>query len=463
MTRLENTAVMSDRSEVDRRRRGIAWAVIAGLPLLIWAVMFVWSLVLRDMPFETDDPLTIRFISELKQSTRFFNQYNRSVRRHGRYDIHTHGLTEARLAGWEAEFGDDPRYWELLYNFSCTTMWNETHGLRPWGEGIDWYLREARRRGVVSAPLLDALIRGEETIFKEQLVREGRLQYPAKSESYLPFLQEMWRIMDEERGEAYGALRAEYELVGGDEAQVLYHLAMGAAGRGDYDRALDYIRRGNRAPRNNALNGFPFDAIAEAHGGRVTGDALLDGIVASQYERHALPQYVYIKDEIQFLIDEAVARDDVAALDELHRYACRLGSCRGGPVIQGLVGVGLVNKVREGFRLLPASATPDTTAALNRQEQQCDDFKQVYMQNIGPVAYPVVPTEWPQQVLYYGEGVLSLGQVWKMKLITDYFAPVAARQEKKRVSEIQPRLSELAEFSYRELAGLEESAGITGE
>jgi hypothetical protein len=110
-------------------------------------------------------------------------------------------LPDSELAKWEADFGNDPRYWELRY-FSVQCSAGFSCNADAPSRGVE-YLREAKRRGIATANTLCCLHLAEEQTHRDSTILDAAV---AKDPDYAwaYYLRAMQRFEqgDQERGQA---------------------------------------------------------------------------------------------------------------------------------------------------------------------------------------------------------------------------------------------------------------------
>ncbi|GEM_PF-2307429 len=327
--------------------RGV-WLALIVAPVLAWCALLVTVYTAVPPSASTGDPLLDRLLGTIAAS-----KSDPALSPWG-MPTDARGICEGVLAEWEVEFGDDPRYWMLCYHFArCSTEGYSSE----WAE-VDLdprarYLEEARRRGAVDGAVLLRLLRACDRAWREATNQYVAVTPPQhRDETKAPYLQARRAAVDQYRGTEYKLLLSELFAAAPDEALPYYYAAMYETERGNYDAAVDKLRQGNAAPRNTSLTGFPFD---ELWGGMRAGRPLNDKLVSGRLCEHslmlALPDFIMVKDTAKLLIAEAIERQDLAALDELHTFGCRFGSAEGTTLIQALLGCVLI--------VLPLQAVKD--------------------------------------------------------------------------------------------------------
>jgi len=126
------------------------WRFLLLMPVLTWFALVVFSMVTCPRLPKTGDALLDKLVSTLNDGL---------VQGYLHVTPYFISLPDDVLAGWEPEFGDDPRYWMLRYQLTeeVPAEYQSIHAdldVRP----QVYYLEEARRRGIADGPLLYKLL-----------------------------------------------------------------------------------------------------------------------------------------------------------------------------------------------------------------------------------------------------------------------------------------------------------------
>lgn len=381
------------------------WLTLALVPLLALAVAAVLALSSRPQPVQTGDAVLDSFIEQLAASGELVPSSSAGMAASGYWPMPGQ-VGPTCLAVLEQRFAGDPRLSLLQYHFkreqdNTSEIYQSASGAMfvpssssassPSAEyqssvagiAIDRsvrYLEDARAGGYAGATVLLCLLRNYEggwySASREQLGGSppDRKTAPAKRMAYYMAVR---KIQDAKYGAAERQLLSELKAAAPEEALPHYYAAQFAAERGDYDAALSELRAGNRAPRNSAMVGFPYDLLyQQARQGKLLGDKLTTGWLAEAGEVEALPNFMRTKEAVRMLLFAADQRHDLAGLDELHTFACRFGCAEGSTVIQALVGLvldGMVDKEAAGCSPTPLDSEQFT--ALSELRRQRDSLK----------------------------------------------------------------------------------------
>ena len=256
-------------------------------------------------------------------------------------------LTDGELASWEAEFGGDPRYWQLRY--SCTRQIPakieadlKARGLSPRVH----YLEQARERGAVDAAVLYQLAREYYGMWYEQLplVRPAD---PSVRPERADALEIEARII-EHHGEELLAILDEAVAAAPEESFPYYRRARFQLARGEAGQALTDLARGNAAPANRWPESFPYSFVIERLSrGELSGNETLTGLVLAVHLSEQLPNYGAWKAFGSRLLASEELIAEPSWRNEYHDFACRLGSLDGTGMLFVLVGSMLVRMQAE--------------------------------------------------------------------------------------------------------------------
>jgi hypothetical protein len=307
-------------------------------PLAVFMLIALTALTHRQRPLRTGDALSDAYLQALVGSGAW------DIMQDGNYSGTQGVIPEAQWRLWEQQFGQDPQFWLLCYH------------QRPWGEeyvsrfagvkttGNTRFLEAARERGVADWRVLRWLAGGYTGKWNQEARDVLGLNQPknkAPPREWLDFYAKTSVELLRRHGPQLRQISDELRRAGKDQAVAYYQLAMLEAECCDVKGALADIRAGNAAAHNDMDLGPPYSLLVrEARQGRpLTGDAVVSGMLASDYLSVALPNFLRYKNMVRVLSAWAVQNGDLAALDALHEYCCRFGMAEGAASIQALVAV----------------------------------------------------------------------------------------------------------------------------
>jgi len=357
-------------------RRSVAgratWLALGLLPLAAWLVLAILASGYNPPQRLTGDALFDKYCQAITP-----RQLAAGISL-GLGGLHSRFLADSELAAWEGEFGNDPRFWMLRYH--CTAQPGDEYDSGFSEEGIQdrlRYLEAARRRGVVDGAVLLNLLRRYESDWSSATAQDVSVPPPGRNADPTEYVRAQLAAVDARFGEEEAQLLDELLAAAPDQARPHYYAALYATQRSDYDRAFEELARGNRAPHNSALWGFPYDELLTRMrtGGKLP-DKVSGGAVSLSIFMLPLPDFVSFKRGTIMLIDDAVARQDAAALAEIHTFACRFGDAEGNQTIGALVGLVMLRKVWEAaYNNWPQPLSADQQKALNELHQELDKLK----------------------------------------------------------------------------------------
>lgn len=438
-----------------------AWLTLILLPLAAWAVLAALAATPGKAQQSTGDELLDRYCS-LIRTDRFPGRW-------GNYGLEFPGLTpaaESILAGWEDEFGDDPRYWTLRYFASQSDS-----GLQLDSNSIlanhpkayftadepAYNLEEARRRGVADGAALFILLKRYERIWAgAALYHDITRGYPvlASPEDY----REARKLVEITFGPEQEELVTELLAVAPDEAQPHYYLALLAAQREDYDQAIEELSLGNRAARNTALVGYPYDEICR----RMRSDnprveKIAGGLICVDEGRLSSFDSYRVKQITVVLAENAVARQDLPALAELHAFACRYGDVQGLESFNALVAHDLMYSVWHAVSNdWQGPVSREQRQALDELQKEIDRLDYRLQTNLSSVYWPSYSTPpWQLSPPELTGLLLSGGRSGSTKALEQLFDDTLAEQQALG-GPIHDLFQEIARFDYTTLSWRDE-------
>ena len=347
------------------------WIVLLVLPLLAYCVVAVLAYSIKPTPINTGDALYDKYLAWVADD--LANNYRGSIAKPygNRWGSAGYSVNLDPFASWEAEFGNDPRYWMLRYRHSMGTRIDE------WGfsEFNISYLEQAYELGVVDGAILFILLKEMDSNFSnESDYNSTNIPHsPKAAADYQKFKRSE---IDRQVGTEHNQLLAELLEVAGDESLPHYYAALCDGQRGNYEQAFLHLSEGNQAPNNSSLIGFPIERVSlDLRSATPLPDKLISGLILGEEVALLLPDFIEIKNLGKVLVSDAVSRNDRAALDEFHTFACRYGGLGGGSVMTHLVGTVLVGQVESEFSnnlgsSLNAQQTSNLATLTNLKGQQ---------------------------------------------------------------------------------------------
>lgn len=239
------------------------------------------------------------------------------------------------LESWQAEFGDQPEYWQVCY-------WNAIQYSKAWQNGeIDpyIYLKQAVSHGAADAmtqmllynPRSQGLANYWDKYVDGTLSPDDPRGLPDIPEGAAPY---SWYVEQD--------LKLADELVADcpEESWALYQRAMKRFKYGRWEEGLDDLRAGNQAPNNRAPVPFPILFLIQAtRDEQPTGSEIAAGIVASNWYIWVplqLPQFILAKDEVKSELVRLNLGAPLSEIEPWHEWSCRFGSMEGSEAIQWL-------------------------------------------------------------------------------------------------------------------------------
>jgi len=294
----------------------IFWGAVALIPILAWAAALLFIVGGRSDQPSTGDALLDKYVSQAAHHPRrfYYTQLNPEV-----------------LATWEDDCWSDPQYWVLRSMFD--DRWDPYQDPGEPQPALD-YLNEARRRGVADGTVLRRLLEMkdiqwriaiEHTVDYNPTSRSSRSTPPAEIiENWEGYWPPMRQAINERFGTEFNELMAELQDTAGDTSMAWYRSAINAAQAGDCARAIEFVKKGNRAPVNSNLAPEFFDLVLEhSSRGGWFADPAIRGDLFNTWDSHYYAGNVLFREVVRYLASDAVLRDDLVALDELHTMTCR--------------------------------------------------------------------------------------------------------------------------------------------
>jgi len=352
----------------DERGQLLSTCLLALLPVLAWLVLAIYAWAASPPPASTGDPLLDKLDHAL--TAQLFYSYSR-----GFIDA---GLPDKEIAAWEPVFGNDPRYWILRFHLTSEQlplfrvengellMGSNEEKRSTWGISRE-FIREARRRGITDGPVLLRLLSQFESDWRDEAEAAVKMEPPKSKNDPTAYLAATRAVMDERHGVEHQALLDELLAAAPDQALPRYCAAFCEAERGNYDEAIAYLAAGNRARHCSAMNGFPFDELSAAtrSGGKLSSE-IADEALWVAYLAMPLPNYQQYKRAFQALTAQAIKAQDLAALDELHTYACRYGAADNASVHQAITALAFIILLENAVKAdWPGALTSEQLSALN--------------------------------------------------------------------------------------------------
>lgn len=254
-------------------------------------------------------------------------------------------LSDAELAQWESDFGQDPRYWELRY--LCAKCGNPQSPLAADFANPSDFLDEAQKRGVATANTL--LFRYKELreandaelepfappVKKEKVIVEGHdlgsREVPnwdalnnALPLSQDPQAQAAIAIMQRQEQEQLALLNAAVKA-GPDQAWPYYMRALYWFELGEQDQGLDDLEAGNAAPVNVFPAPWPRGYISACPAQPApVGSAAVSGALLMTFVSYEIPLTDQdLKDAMSSSLACMNLNGNPRPLEAWHQFACR--------------------------------------------------------------------------------------------------------------------------------------------
>jgi len=252
-------------------------------------------------------------------------------------------VPEDVLATWEADFGNDPRYWELRY-FCASGIGRPTtaggasaeDSLTAHKRRVD-FLLDAQRRGVASCNTMLLLYREVRGEHNEQLDMAG-IPSDAEPQQQVDALALMRRFEDEEVAFLNDVIER-----WPDYAWAYYDRAMYWFELGEEQRGLSDLAAGNVAPNLRLPQPWPYQYVVDGiHKGAIPGSIPVSGAICEAQSALASPNYIMMKEHLKEAFVACNLDGGMQRFEAWHQFGCRLASSAPELPIQGLVGVLLV-------------------------------------------------------------------------------------------------------------------------
>lgn len=428
--------------------RGV-WLALILVPIVAWGALLLTVCVAVPPRASSGDPLLDKFVGALAASTS-----DPALSPWG-MPADTTDIDDTGLAEWEAEFGDDPHYWMLRYHlagYSSERFPSELAGV-DLGPRVR-YLEEAHRRSAVDGAVLLRLLRECDSVWRERTYQYVDVQPPGRNEDKGPFVRAVREAVDQRYGEPHRQLLDELLSTAPDQALAHYYAAIYEAERGDYEAAVAALRTGNRAAHDSTLTGFPFDELR--HGMR-TGQPLEDKLASGRLCHLSIavpmPNFTVVKDMVKLLIAEAIERQDLAALDELHTFACRYCGAEGADVIHALVGCVMITlplmAVRDQW---PEPLSAEARRALDELEAKKDQLR-AEISGLSSNSFWNVYGQMPprQYWLSYAESLLTGGGGFSL-IYLEMLHDDTLREQQGLAGKVRELVDEIETFDYTTLS-----------
>lgn len=270
-------------------------------------------------------------------------------------------LPSELLDSWEADFGGDPRYWQLRF-------WN---AIQQFG-----YVGDETNSPIDYLLLSREIDAGD--VMTEMLIYKHRQDTPRMSLDWCDIISPEEKPGFEMSGnppdretriwlrEQEFLLRDKLTAACPDESWAWYTSAMNRFDYGDWKAGLEEMRRGNEAINNRRPLPFPASfVLSRLANGQQCGSEVAAGIVAEGFMSWPMPDLVLLKDHAK---NQEVRISMGAPLSELapwHFFTCRFGSMEGAGVMHWLnAHVIMSQTLRKLFVETPESFTIDQRDAL---------------------------------------------------------------------------------------------------
>jgi hypothetical protein len=359
----------------------VAWGLILGAPLGAFLVLAALLLAHRPQRIPPSGDTLLDTWLQAAMATDIIS--NRAAAQSGKYL--SAGIPERTWRQWEKEFGRDPRFWLLCYHQRCPAEaeYNSADaGMKV--PGACRYLEQARQRGLADGAVLYNLLREYDSAWNASADAEVKAQgktaatpKPTTNAQQIA-AQQRWdqkrsRLVEPRFGAKKAALLQELLAAAPDEACAHYFAGQLAFRRQEYATALACIERGNQAPHNRMLCGFPDDVVVRAaRAGHLIGDdELLTGVLREGTWWYGAVDNIQTKHTVNGLSAWAAQRRDWRGLNTLQQYGCRYATTENGDLVGALVGYILVRYIDRNVQATPGLVlTPSQRQALVVQDSK---------------------------------------------------------------------------------------------
>ncbi|MDQ3024016.1 MAG: hypothetical protein M3R04_06505, partial [bacterium] len=275
------------------------------------------------------------------------------------------GFSSQEREELKRKFADDPRAGDLIFfETTAANFWVPGGSGSP--EAFDKHFKEHSADGSKVSP---AMLRAYIDFWENQWAEEAPdVPYTGPDHKTLTNAQRVkYRTEHTERTSAWIDVHhkkerneafARLEQLAPDASITWYHKAMLTQGRGEYEKAIECLRRGNAAPHNRIL--APYPLLEYTHAAR-NNTALLRHpripIVSRMLLTHSVPSYmIQYKDMFFCLSAEAVTKGDTGAMNDLHQFACRYATMEDCGTLNALVALILLKDAAKKIDLKPLTA-----------------------------------------------------------------------------------------------------------
>ena len=406
----------------------IVWLLLILLPVTAWAVLAILASTYVSPQSATGDPLLDKYCNAvidqalatgLDREWLIYNNYQ---------------LEDAVFASWEDEFAADPRFWMLRYHQTADESVERAGIQVKYGKYPSvHYLEEARRRGLADGAVLLRLLCSYDSAWLNATSEYVTMPKPQRGGNFAEYYKAQRDAVDEHYGQEHQELLSKLLAVAADEALPHYYAALYASERGDCEAAIAEIIRGNRAPRNTVLQGFPFDDLwHRMRTGKPLPEKAASGILCQEAIALALPNFIKFKAMTRQLIADAIEREDLGVLEELNTFACRFGDAEGNQMIGALVGLVMVQLTWEAANSSwPQPFQPDQQQALRELKQKIDGLKNeirgISRQATWPTNLPGAISQLGMLTIY--ENMLNGGRGFSVMFVESLHDEALAEQQ----------------------------------
>jgi tetratricopeptide (TPR) repeat protein len=225
-------------------------------------------------------------------------------------------------------------------------------------------------------------------------------------------------------------------------------LARCLMGLGEYEEAMEYFRKSNKAPVNCRIAHFPLGYVR-----------MLDPDVINEHEELVpsfgaylmcpasfdFPHYIFIKDLFKVAVVAFNLNGDLDNLNVMHQYACRFGVREQGDTMDVLVADVYTGILRMGVSEMGVfDGDPWALHGIRRLNELQDDIKNVIK------AQPY--TTWDKYFIYEGDAVIpkQQGTEW----VEPYLREVVNEELEQREfhDEVRNLLRQIEKFDYTDPA-----------
>ena len=434
--------------------RGVAdwlpWAMVIALPAVLWLVLVAIAIGSGSTYRPTGDTLLDRFITVSEQRL-VHALYSLSDMTY--YDNHAGSRIDLEdVRSWREEFSADPGYWELL-------AYHTSDG-EYYFERIDVELRkiceQAREHDALSGTLALDYLLSYDRYWRKESLKNSSYYNATYGASILAQQRANRELMDQGDEESMTYQRSLEQLCAAapDEALTWYIMAVIEAERENYSGAIDLLKKGNAAPRNTTMGGFPLDDWSVLAGSDWEPNRSYAFFCTVPYTEQPVFMLMRMREPVFCLVDTAAAADDREGLAAVHEFACRYAlrprarswdASQCCQVLQRLV-------VAMGTKY-PGQLTVTEQAALQELYQKLSQLQAAYQGMTQKTSFPTfLGGKQTSTLLLMGfDHVVTAGASTETEQYKEHNAAILAREATYETT-IYPLLREIQRYDYRSLS-----------